>query len=120
MRKILEYLFYKIYMITRLMDDRGNANTHVATIMSCVLFMYYIDFIIIYRFVMMKRLCWNDEQYLMMSFGIYAILWFMIYSYYKRKYLQIMRDKKFEYTTSLWAYLFIFTPFALFLGSAFI
>lgn len=39
MRKILEYLFYKIYMITRLMDDRGNTNTHVATMMSCVLFM---------------------------------------------------------------------------------
>lgn len=121
--KILEYLFYKIYALTKLMDDRGNSITHVSTMMSLILFLYYIDIIIVYRFVIKQGMVyWNFLKVLGISYLVYIALWIMIYSYfkYKHRYLQIMKNKTFENSSNLWAYIFTFTPLVLFIVISFL
>ena len=48
MHKILEYLFYKIQVLTRYMDTSMYLNIHVPFIMSTVLLFYLADIAIIY------------------------------------------------------------------------
>ena len=53
MHKILEYLFYKIQVLTRYMDTSMYLNIHVPFIMSTVLLFYLADIAIIYYYIIM-------------------------------------------------------------------
>lgn len=111
---ILEYLFYKIQIITRFMDTSMYLDIHAPTIISSIFFAYLIDIILIVKYVIKESFLWNTLYVWGMLF-VYFILWISLYSYfrYKHRYLQVMRNKKFELSSSLWAYFFIFTPFVI-------
>lgn len=52
--RILEYLFYKIQVLTRYMDTSMYLNTHVPFIMSTILLFYLVDVAVIYYYIIME------------------------------------------------------------------
>lgn len=66
MHKILEYLFYKIQVLTRYMDTSMYLNIHVPFIMSTVLLFYLADIAIIYYYIIMG---YSPQKIQVMCFG---------------------------------------------------
>lgn len=71
MHKILEYLFYKIQVLTRYMDTSMYLNIHVPFIMSTVLLFYLADIAIIYYYIIMG---YSPQKIQVMCFWWFSLL----------------------------------------------
>lgn len=121
MHKVLEYLFYKIQVLTRHMDTSMYINTHVPFIMSIILLFYLVDIAIIYYYIIMG---FPPQKNVVNVFFVVLIImflfWLSFYFYYRYKgrNMIIMERKIYEHSSNVWAYLFMFTPFVVLLGLA--
>lgn len=121
MHKVLEYLFYKIQVLTRHMDTSMYINTHVPFIMSIILLFYLVDIAIIYYYIIMgfppQK---NAVNVFFVVLIIMFLFWLSFYFYYRYKgrNMIIMERKIYEHSSNVWAYLFMFTPFVVLLGLA--
>ena len=120
--QIMEYLYYKIKRITRYWDT-SDLKVHVPLVMTEIIFFYIVDFLVLYRYIIMDYPLYPYKYMgaalLVVSGGGLAI-WLSLYFYYRYKGRdeRIMQKKTFEHTTSLWAYLFMLTPFVWLLAMA--
>ena len=113
-QRILEYLFYKIQVLTRHMDTSMYLNIHVPFIMSTILLFYLADIAIIYYYIIMGYSPQkNPSNVFLVVLIIMILLWSSLYFYYRYKHRneRIMERKIYEHSSNVWAYLFIFTPF---------
>lgn len=119
--RILEYLFYKIQVLTRYMDTSMYLNTHVPFIMSTILLFYLVDAAIIYYYIIMGYSPQkNAANVFFIVLVIMLSLWSSLYFYYRYKHRneKIMERKVYEHSSNVWAYIFMFSPFVVLLGLA--
>lgn len=111
--RILEYLFYKIQVLTRYMDTSMYLNTHVPFIMSTILLFYLVDAAIIYYYIIMGYSPQkNAANVFFIVLVIMLSLWSSLYFYYRYKHRneKIMERKVYEHSSNVWAYIFMFSP----------
>ena len=119
--RLLEYLFYKIQVLTRYMDTSMYLNTHVPFIMSTILLFYLVDAAIIYYYIIMGYSPQkNAANVFFIVLVIMLSLWSSLYFYYRYKHRneKIMERKVYEHSSNVWAYIFMFSPFVVLLGLA--
>ena len=120
--QIMEYLYYKIQRITRY-SDTSSLRAHVPFVMTGIISFYIVDFLVLYRYVIMDYSPYPYKymgSVLLVVYGGGLAIWLSLYFYYRYKGRdeRIMEKKTFEHTTSLWAYLFMLTPFVWLLAMA--
>lgn len=110
--RVLEYLFYKIQYLTRIMSTSVYRRWHTPLIMSIILFLYCLDLMLGYMLI-------TDELPFANSTMVYInsclIIFGGVYIYYnyKHRYIKIMQKNTLKEKSNIGVFVFVFLPFVL-------